>query len=179
MIQEFLNRREESLLGFLSNGLMLRILRDNVSLSRQAYVEFDLEAMMEGEVYADFALLWMLCHQSRVEGDKPQDFWLEKWSQLAREQGTRVLSDLRVGVAKAIEALGAAFSPILATTGFASSFRAANSTSRSITARSCGLSIGCCSSLWPRIVGCCMARMPTRPPVNYTTPTTQLAASGN
>ena len=100
------NRREESLWGFFSNGLVLRILRDNVSLSRQAYVEFDLEAMMEGEVYADFALLWMLCHQSRVEGDKPQDFWLEKWSQLAREQGTRVLSDLRTGVAKAIEALG-------------------------------------------------------------------------
>ena len=54
-------------------------------------------------------LLWMLCHQSRVEGDKPQDFWLEKWSQLAREQGTRVLSDLRDGVAKAIEALGRGF----------------------------------------------------------------------
>jgi hypothetical protein len=30
------------------NGLRLRILRDNVSLTRQAYVEFDLEAMMNG-----------------------------------------------------------------------------------------------------------------------------------
>lgn len=109
MMQEFLNRSEGSLWGFFSNGLVLRILRDNVSLSRQAYVEFDLEAMMEGEVYADFALLWMLCHQSRVEGDKPQDFWLEKWSQIARQQGTRVLSDLRSGVAKAIEALGRGF----------------------------------------------------------------------
>jgi hypothetical protein len=109
MMQEFLNRSEGSLWGFFSNGLVLRILRDNVSLSRQAYVEFDLEAMMEGEVYADFALLWMLCHQSRVEGDKPQEFWLEKWSQLAHEQGTRVLSDLRSGVAKAIEALGRGF----------------------------------------------------------------------
>jgi hypothetical protein len=109
MMQEFLNRSEESLWGFFSNGLVLRILRDNVSLSRQAYVEFDLEAMMEGEIYADFALLWMLCHQSRVEAPKPQDCWLEKWSQLAREQGTRVLSDLRNGVAKAIEALGRGF----------------------------------------------------------------------
>ena len=109
MVQEFLNRTEENLWGFLSNGLMFRILRDNVSLSRQAYVEFDLEAMMEGEIYPDFALLWMLCHQSRVEADKPQEFWLEKWSQLAREQGTRVLADLRNGVAKAIEALGRGF----------------------------------------------------------------------
>ena len=109
MMQEYLNRTEENLWGFLSNGLMFRILRDNVSLSRQAYVEFDLEAMMEGEVYADFAILWMLCHQSRIEADKPQDFWLEKWSKLAREQGTRVLAGLRNGVAKAIEALGRGF----------------------------------------------------------------------
>ena len=85
MMQEFLNRTEQSLWGILSNGRVLRILRDNVSLSRQAYIEFNLEAMMDGEVYADFALLWMLCHQSRIEGDKPQDLWLEKWSQLARE----------------------------------------------------------------------------------------------
>ena len=33
---------------------MLRVLRDNSALTRQAYVEFDLEAMFGGEVYADF-----------------------------------------------------------------------------------------------------------------------------
>lgn len=109
MIQEFLNRSEEHLWAFLSNGLQLRILRDNISLSRQAFIEFDLEAMMDGEVYADFALLWLLAHQSRVESDKAVECWLEKWSKLARDQGTRVLNDLRVGVAKAIEALGRGF----------------------------------------------------------------------
>ncbi|MEZ4522483.1 MAG: hypothetical protein R3A46_12695 [Thermomicrobiales bacterium] len=41
--------------------------RDNVSLTCQAYVEFDLEAMMNGEVYADFVVLWLLCHGSCVE----------------------------------------------------------------------------------------------------------------
>lgn len=109
MVQEFLNQSEEHVWAFLSNGLQLRILRDNVSLSRQTFVEFDLEAMMDGEVYADFALLWLLCHQSRVEADKPADCWLEKWSKLAREQGTRVLNDLRLGVGNAIEALGRGF----------------------------------------------------------------------
>jgi hypothetical protein len=88
-VQEFINRSDEHLWAFLSNGLQLRILRDNISLSRQAFVEFDLEAMMDGEVYADFALLWLLCHQSRVESDKAVDCWLEKWSKLAREQGNR------------------------------------------------------------------------------------------
>lgn len=112
LLQEFLNRSEPHLWGFVSNGKYLRILRDNVSLTRQAYVEFDLKSMMEGEVYSDFVLLWMLCHQSRVEteeGKPPEDCWLERWSKTAQQQGTRALEDLRNGVEKAITALGAGF----------------------------------------------------------------------
>jgi hypothetical protein len=109
MVQEFLNRSDDHLWAFLSNGLQLRVLRDNVSLTRQAYVEFDLEAMMEGEVYADFVLLWLLCHQSRVEGEKPEEFWLEQWSRQAQEQGMRALDQLRKGVEEAISSLGSGF----------------------------------------------------------------------
>ncbi|TVR19679.1 MAG: type II DNA modification enzyme, partial [Anaerolineaceae bacterium] len=109
LLQIFLNRSEPHLWGFVSNGYKLRILRDNVSLTRQAYVEFDLAAMMEGEVYSDFTLLWLLCHQSRVEGEKHADYWLEKWMRLAQEQGTRALDQLRDGVEQAIEALGLGF----------------------------------------------------------------------
>ncbi len=109
MVQEYLNRSEESLWGIVSNGLQLRLLRDNVSLSRQAFVEFDLEAMMDGEVYPDFALLWFVCHQSRLEAPNQKECWLEKWSGLARDQGTRVLESLRKGVQDAIEALGQGF----------------------------------------------------------------------
>jgi hypothetical protein len=109
MLQELLNRSDDHLWAFLANGLSLRILRDNVSLVRQAYVEFDLEAMFEGEAYADFALLWLLCHQSRVEGEKPGEFWLERWSQLAQEQGARALDQLREGVEQAIRGLGQGF----------------------------------------------------------------------
>ena len=106
LVQELLNRRHESLWGFVSNGLKLRLLRDNRSLTRQAYVEFDLAAMLDGQAFSDFVVLWLLCHQSRVEGDTPADWWLEKWAKAAREQGTRALEDLRVGVEHAIEALG-------------------------------------------------------------------------
>ncbi len=109
LVQELLNRSDTHLWGFVSNGLRLRILRDNVSLTRQAYVEFDLEAMMDGEVYADFVLLWLLCHQSRVEAEKPEECWLEKWSRAAHEQGTRALDQLRNGVEQAITALGSGF----------------------------------------------------------------------
>ena len=109
LVQELLNRSEAHMWGMVSNGLRLRILRDNVSLTRQAYVEFDLEAMMDGEVYADFVLLWLLCHQSRVEAEHPEACWLEQWSRAAHEQGTRALDQLRNGVEKAITALGSGF----------------------------------------------------------------------
>jgi hypothetical protein len=109
LVQELLNRSETHFWGMVSNGLRLRILRDNVSLTRQAYVEFDLEAMMNGELYADFALFWLLCHESRVHAEKPQDCWLEKWSKAAQDQGTRALEQLRRGVEEAIEALGRGF----------------------------------------------------------------------
>lgn len=109
LLQVFLNRSQDNLWGFLSNGYYLRILRDNATLTRQAYVEFDLQAMMEGEVYSDFVLLWLLGHQSRVEGERPADCWLEKWMKVAENEGTRALDDLRNGVEEAITALGLGF----------------------------------------------------------------------
>lgn len=109
LVQELLNRSSERLWGILSNGLVLRLLRDNVALTRQAYLEFDLEAMFTGEVYADFVLLWLVCHQSRVEAERPEDCWLERWSRTAGESGTRALEALRQGVQEAIETLGAGF----------------------------------------------------------------------
>ncbi len=109
LVQELLNRSDSYLWGFVSNGLLLRLLRDNVSITCQAYVEFDLEAMMDGEVYADFVLLWLLCHESRVEGEPPLECWLEKWSRTAQKEGTRVLDHLRDGVEQAIAALGSGF----------------------------------------------------------------------
>src|SRR5262245_17719066 len=108
--QELLNRSVQHRWGFLSNGRMLYVLRDNVSLTRAANVEFDLEEMFDGDVFADFKLLFLLCHESRVEipsDGKPEDCWLEKWSKLADDQGTRARDKLRDGVESAIKALGA------------------------------------------------------------------------
>ncbi len=109
LVQDLLNRSDSHLWALLSNGLVLRLLRDHHSLTTQAYVEVDLEAMFEGERYADFALLWLVFHQSRVEAARPEDCWLEKWFALSREQGVRALDDLRAGVERAIEAFGAGF----------------------------------------------------------------------
>lgn len=117
MVQEFLNRSEDHLWGFVSNGRQLRILRDNLSMTRQSYVEFDLIAMMDGELYSDFVLLWLLCHSSRVEvlpdedgkPRTPQACWLERWSREAETQGSRLLDHLREGVEDSIRIFGSGF----------------------------------------------------------------------
>lgn len=109
LVQELINRSDEHLWGVVSNGLRLRVLRDNKSLTRQAYLEFDLEAMLEGEQYSDFVLLYLLLHQSRLQSEKPEECVLEQWSREAAETGARALDSLRDGVERAITALGKGF----------------------------------------------------------------------
>lgn len=114
MLQELLNRSDEHLWGLLSNGLRLRLLRDSTSLAGSAYVEFDLEAIFEGELYAEWLLLFQLCHVSRVEKRggaeaSAADCWLESWRGEAVEAGGRALDKLRWGVEQALNALGEGF----------------------------------------------------------------------
>ena len=106
LMQELLNRSPERLYGLISNGSTLRLLRDNNSLTRSAYVEFDLAAIFDNDLYSDFFLLWLVCHESRFSADPVEECWLERWSQQAANEGTRALDDLRKGVETAITALG-------------------------------------------------------------------------
>ena len=105
LVLEYLNRGEANPWGFVSNGKRLRLLRENRSIVRQSYIEFDLEGILEGESYADFTALWLLCHQSRLEG-KGEAHILERWRSLGIKAGERALDELRVGMEKTISSLG-------------------------------------------------------------------------
>lgn len=112
MVQEMLNRSDDHLWAAVSNGRVLRLLRDSTTLSTLSYVEFDLESMFDGELFSDFVVLFLLLHQSRVEvpgGGTPADCWLERWRSSAIAQGTRAMELLRDGVQRAIEHLGTGF----------------------------------------------------------------------
>ncbi|MDZ5661395.1 N-6 DNA methylase [Nocardioides sp. S-58] len=112
MVQELLNRTDEHLWAVLSNGRVLRLLRDSTTLTGFSFVEFDLEAMFDGDLYAEFALLYLLCHQSRLEApaeEPPTACWLERWRTTAISQGVRALNLLRDGVERALETLGTGF----------------------------------------------------------------------
>lgn len=67
MVQECLNRTQAHLWAVVSNGRMLRFLRDSTALTGSAYVEVDLEAMFDGELVDDFIVLYRLLHVSRFE----------------------------------------------------------------------------------------------------------------
>lgn len=113
MVQELLNRSDDHLWAILSNGQVLRLLRDSTSLVGSAYVEFDLEAIFDGDLFADFLLLYTLCQVSRVEVRDaevgPASCRLEQWRTEAVESGSRALNLLRDGVVDALRTLGVGF----------------------------------------------------------------------
>ncbi|TAK21767.1 MAG: hypothetical protein EPO26_13400 [Chloroflexota bacterium] len=108
LVQEYLNRADAALYGLVTNGLELRLLRDNQSLTRAAYVAFDLEQMLDGVLYADFTLLWLCLHRSRFPqpGAELGACVLEEWRKKADDLGTRAMGALRPGVRAALIALG-------------------------------------------------------------------------
>ncbi|MBI3272053.1 MAG: hypothetical protein HYZ53_23870 [Planctomycetes bacterium] len=108
LVQALLNRMDGRPWALLSNGFRLRLLRrEDSSLSRPSYAEFHLQAMMLRHADAGFALLWRLCHRSRLEcrGDAP--CLLERWSLEATASARRGLERLRGGIEEAVRWLAA------------------------------------------------------------------------
>ncbi len=110
LVQEFLNR-DEALWGVVTNGYRLRLLRDSQRMTRPTYLEFDLEGMITGLQYSEFALLYRIMHRSRFprRADDAHTCFLERWFQQGIEQGGRVRDRLRDGVEAALEGLGRSF----------------------------------------------------------------------
>ncbi|CAM5610219.1 Eco57I restriction-modification methylase domain-containing protein [Streptomyces chartreusis] len=112
LLQEALNRTEAHLWALLTNGRQLRLLRDSNALATAAYVEFDLEAIFDGELFSEFVVLYRLLHASRFEGldgGTQWTCWLEVWRDTAIRLGARFLDDISEGVRLAIKELGTGF----------------------------------------------------------------------
>lgn len=111
LVQEYLNAEAKTLWGLTTNGLVLRITRDNASLTRPAWIEADLARIMRGERYADFSALWLLLHESRFgsAGAPPHESPLEAWRAASASAGTAARERLRVGVEVALRELGDGF----------------------------------------------------------------------
>ena len=111
LMQELLNASNDALWGIVANGAKLRLLRDNPSLTRPAYIEADLDLIFAEQLYPDFAALWLLAHASRLRtvNGKASNAILESWRAEAHETGERALDHLRDGVTDALKQLGNGF----------------------------------------------------------------------
>jgi type I restriction-modification system DNA methylase subunit len=110
LVQEYVNLTEY-LYAIVTNGIFLRFLRDSSRLIKLSFIEFDLEAMMEEEHYADFAIMYRLLHSSRmpVNIEAGPESIIEKYHQDALDSGSRIRDGLRAAVKFSIESLANGF----------------------------------------------------------------------
>jgi len=110
-VQDWLSAHDGALWGFCTNGERLRLVRDNASLTRPAYVELNLREIVEGEDFADFTAFWLLAHASRfgADGTLAAESVLEHWREAAAAEGLVARDRLRDGVEAALLALGTGF----------------------------------------------------------------------
>jgi hypothetical protein len=109
-LQEYLNLTEH-LYGLVTNGKLLRLLRDSTRLIKLSYVEFDLDRMFSEELFADFAVLYRLLHVTRVprSPEKSAESLLERYHQDALESGARIRDGLSFAVEQVVQELGSGF----------------------------------------------------------------------
>jgi hypothetical protein len=110
LVQEYLNRADLNW-GVVTNGTILRLLRNSTLVRRQAYVEFDVQAIFEEQRFHDFSAFYRLLHRTRLArgwADADQSF-LEKYYSQSVEQGGRVREHLRDGVEECLKILGNGF----------------------------------------------------------------------
>ena len=91
LVQEYLNNTDH-LYALVTNGQYLRLLRDANRLVKLAYLEFNLEKILEEELYSDFALMYRTIHSSRMPKDPEsgQDAFIEYYHQESLASGSRI-----------------------------------------------------------------------------------------
>ena len=110
-VQDYLNDHDQALWGLVTNGTVIRLMRDNASLTRPAYIEADLAQIFTNEDAASFAVLWSLIHRSRfgVAAAPATDCALERWRDAGTREGEAARDRLAEQVEAALKALGSGF----------------------------------------------------------------------
>ena len=100
MLQEYLNLQDE-LYGLVTNGRVLRLLRDSSRLVKLTYLEFDLDRIFTDGLFADFAILYRLLHVSRLplSPETAAECIAERYHQDSLDSGARI----RDGLSRAVE----------------------------------------------------------------------------
>ena len=110
-LQDYVNEQDDALWGLATNGTVLRLMRDNASLTRPAYIEADLSQIFTNEDAASFSILWLLFHRTRFgnEGASATDCDLERWRDTGSKEGEVARDRLAGQVQIALKLLGSGF----------------------------------------------------------------------
>ncbi|HEJ2183074.1 TPA: DNA methyltransferase, partial [Pseudomonas aeruginosa] len=108
LLQDWLNSADQALWGLVFAGDKVRLMRDNASLTRPAWIEADLGAIFREEMFADFTAWWLLTHATRfgTAGAPTSDCALEEWRSAGLKQGEAARADLYKNVRQALAELG-------------------------------------------------------------------------
>jgi hypothetical protein len=111
LLQGWLNANPKGVWGLVFAGDRVRLMRDNASFTRPAYIEADLGAIFRDEMFADFTAIWLLIHTTRfgAEDAHPGDSPLERWREAGQRAGTAARERLRGSVEDTLLALGQGF----------------------------------------------------------------------
>ena len=102
---EYLNATE-NVYGIISNGQILRIIRNSGQLVKLTYIEFDLRRMLEEDKYTEFCLMFRLLHASRFRTSGDEPCVLERWFNMSIESGNRIRNGLSRAVQTTMETIG-------------------------------------------------------------------------
>lgn len=102
---EYLNATE-NVYGIISNGQILRIIRNSGQLVKLTYIEFDLRRMLEEDKYTEFCLMFRLLHASRFRTSGDEPCVLERWFNMSIESGNRIRNGLSRAVQTTMEIIG-------------------------------------------------------------------------
>jgi hypothetical protein len=110
LVQEYLNLHDE-LYGIVTNGRILRLLRDSSRLIKLSYLEFDLDRIFGDGLFADFAILYRLLHVSRLpaSSEAAAESLIERYHQDSLDSGARIREGLSKAVEQAIRDFGNGF----------------------------------------------------------------------
>ena len=111
ILQDYLNERDDAMWGLVTNGVLIRLMRHNTSLTRPAYIEADLTQILQNKDAASFATWWLMIHRSRfgIAGMPATDCHLERWREDGVRDGEVARDKLSGQVRRALKILGSGF----------------------------------------------------------------------
>ena len=110
-LQDHLSNPENGTWGLATNGNSIRLMRENASMTRPAFIEANIEQMFLNEDISSFSTLWLTIHRSRFgRASRPvAECTLETWRNAGAAEGEVVRDRLSGQVKEVLKVLGSGF----------------------------------------------------------------------